>query len=70
MNNPDVQPGPEPYKLNDEKPSWRDGESRDPGTDSTPTPKSSGTSADDIPATQPSDSLYVSIFMLSVFFIL
>ena len=65
-NNPDVQPDPEPNKLNDEKPSWRDGESGDTGTDSTPAPKSSGASADDIPTTQPSDSLYVSIFMLSV----
>ena len=65
-NNPDVQPGPGPNKSNDEKPSWRDGESGNPGTDSTPGPKSSSTSADDIPATQFSDSLYVSIFMLSV----
>ena len=67
-NNPNVQPGPEPNQSNDEKPSWRYGESWDTGTDSTPGPKSSCTSADDIPATQPSDSLYVSIFMLSVFF--
>ena len=69
-NNPNVQPGPESNKSNDEKPSWRDGESRDPGTDTTSAPKSSATSADDIPATQPSDSLYVSTLMLSVFFLI
>ena len=34
-NNPDVQPGPEPNKSDNEKPSWRDGESGDPGTGST-----------------------------------
>ena len=67
-NNPNVQPGPEHNKSNDENPSCRDGESGDTGTDSSLAPKSSGTSADDIPATQPSDSLYVSIFMFSFLF--
>ena len=37
-NNPDVQPGPEPNKSNNEKPSQGDGESGDTGRDSTPAP--------------------------------